>query len=292
MILRATHTTTYLYSEPVSICHSEAHLTPRDHWGQTVLEHDLTIVPVPEFSLNRHDYFGNEVAYFSIHEPHQNLSITARSLVDVHDSGHPDPALTPGWEHVREEVRRAEAEETFRASEFVFDSPLVQLGPEFAEYGATSFRPGRPLLDAGLDLCHRIFKDFHYDRQATTVTTPVEEVLSSRHGVCQDFAHVMIACLRSLGIPARYVSGYLRSGENSIGAEASHAWASVFCSGFGWLDFDPTNDATPSGRHVTIAWGRDYSDVTPVRGVALGSGEQIINVAVEVKPAVTSIPPG
>src|SRR5258706_10519638 len=148
MILRAIHTTTYLYSEPVSICHTEAHLTPRQHWGQAVLEHELTIIPTPDFSLTRQDYFGNEAAYFSLHEPHQNLSITARSLVDVHDSQLPEPDLTPGWEQVREDVRRAATEEAFRASEFVFESPRVGLGPEPAAYGAESFRPGRPILNA------------------------------------------------------------------------------------------------------------------------------------------------
>src|SRR5664279_6572022 len=130
-------------------------------------------------------------------------------------------------------------------------------------------------MEAALELSGRIYKDFEYDQRATTVTTPVDEVLSSRHGVCQDFAHIMIACVRSLGLPARYVSGYLRSGEKSVGSEASHAWASVFCSGFGWIDFDPTNNVMPDGEHVTIAWGRDYSDVTTVRGVALGGGEQV-----------------
>ena len=282
MILRATHTTTYLYSEPVSVCHTEAHLTPRRHWGQALLEHQLTIVPEPTFSLTRLDYFGNEAAYFSIHEPHRNLSITARSLVEVRDAQLPEPGLTPPWEQVKEEVRRPAGEEAFRASEFVFESQRVGLGREFADYGAESFPAGRPILEGGLDLCHRIYEDFSYNKGATTISTPVSEVLRSRQGVCQDFAHVMIACLRSLGLPARYVSGYLRSGENSIGAEASHAWASMFCSGFGWMDFDPTNDVTPGSGHVTIAWGRDYSDVSPVKGVALGSGDQIIKVAVEV----------
>lgn len=285
MILRASHTTTYLYSDPVSICHTEVHLAPRAQWSQSVIEHELAIVPPPDFSLSRRDYFGNEVTYFSIHEPHQTLAITATSLVDLRDSELPQPGLTPPWEQVRDEVRAIRTAEAFDALQFVFESPLVKIGPEFPEYAAVCFRPGRPILDAGLDLCHRIFTDFQYDRQATTVTTPVNEVLRSHHGVCQDFAHIMIACLRSLGLPARYVSGYLRSGAKSVGDEASHAWASLFCGGFGWLDFDPTNNVTPNGGHVTIAWGRDYSDVTPVKGVALGSGDQIIDVSVEVVPA-------
>jgi transglutaminase-like putative cysteine protease len=282
MILRASHTTTYLYSEPVSICHTEVHLAPRPQWGQAVLDHELEILPVPDFQISRRDYFGNEVTYFSIQEPHQTLAITARSLVDLRIMELPQPELTPPWEEVRDLVHERSREDLFQASEFVFASPLVKTGPAFAEYAAASFQPERPILEAGLDLCHRIFTDFHYDRQATTVTTPVDEVLRTKHGVCQDFAHIMIACLRSLGLPARYVSGYLRSGANSIGDEASHAWASAYCPGFSWLDFDPTNNITPNGGHVTIAWGRDYSDVTPVKGVAVGSGDQIINVAVEV----------
>ena len=140
------------------------------------------------------------------------------------------------------------------------------------------------MLDAAPDLCRRIHREFEYDQRATTVTTPVGEVLSSRQGVCQDFAHIMIACMRSLGLPARYVSGYLRSGDGSVGAQASHAWVSVFCPGFGWLDFDPTNDVMPTGGHLTIAWGRDYSDVSPVKGVALGGGKQVIDVSVQVVP--------
>ena len=152
---------------------------------------------------------------------------------------------------------------------------------------ACSFAPGRPLLSAVEDLSRRIFTEFHYDRRATTIGTPVDEVLASRRGVCQDFAHVMIACLRSLELPARYVSGYLRSGGDFEGDEASHAWVSVWCPVFGWQDFDPTNNVMPRGGHFTVAWGRDYSDVTPVKGVALGGGEQVISVSVDVSPQAT-----
>jgi transglutaminase-like putative cysteine protease len=285
MILRTSHTTTYLYSDPVSICHTEVHLAPRQYRDQRLLAHDLVIDPAPEFSLQRLDYFGNGVSYFSIHEPHEKLIITATSLVDRHSAEPPQAGLTPNWEQVRDDVARYDTPEMFAAWEYVFESPRVLVGPEFAEYAAPSFPPDRPVMEAALELSGRIFREFKYDQRATTVTTPVDEVLRTKHGVCQDFAHIMIACVRSIGLPARYVSGYLRSGAKSIGAEASHAWASVFCAGFGWLDFDPTNDVMPAGNHVTIAWGRDYSDVTPVRGVALGGGEQVIKVAVGVVPA-------
>jgi transglutaminase-like putative cysteine protease len=285
MILRAIHTTTYLYSSPVSIGHTEVHLSPRAYRGQRVVEYSLSVHPEPQSSTDREDYFGNGVTFFSISEPHETLTIVSRSLVDRKGDEPPDPRLTPAWELVRDEVGRHAAADTFDACQFVFRSPRIQLGPEFAAYARPSFGADRPMLDAALDLCSRIFTEFHYDRRATTITTPPAQVLASRRGVCQDFAHFMIACLRSLGLAARYVSGYLRSGGASIGAEASHAWVSVFCPGFGWLDLDPTNNVMPRENHLTVAWGRDYSDVTPVQGVTLGGGEQVINVAVKVAPA-------
>jgi transglutaminase-like putative cysteine protease len=286
MSLRVNHTTTYSYSEPVSLYHTEVRLVPRTSAAQTLLDHELVILPAPEVSIARKDYFGNAVTYFSSQEPHLQLSVTAHSLVEV-NTGHPlQPRLTPKWEQVSEEVRRHERAETFDALQFVFESPRVCATREFADYAAPSFPAGRPLLEGALDLCGRIHREFEYDQRATTVTTPVDEVLRLRHGVCQDFAHLMIACLRSIGLPARYVSGYLGSSGNSVGTEASHAWASVFCSGFGWLDLDPTNNVMPAGNHVTAAWGRDYSDVPPVKGVALGGGDQAISVAVDVTPVV------
>jgi transglutaminase-like putative cysteine protease len=277
--LRVIHTTTYSYSNPVSVSHTEVHLKPRADRNQTPLEHRLAVTPLPDSSIARDDYFGNAVTHFSIHKPHEALVITAESLVDRHSLEAVHPALTPSWEQVALEVRRHETSATFEALEFVFDSPRVTITPAFA---ASSFSAGRPMLEAAIDLCRRIFTDFKYDQRATTVTTPIDQVLSKRSGVCQDFAHVMIACLRSRGVPARYVSGYVHSARPTASAQASHAWVSAFCPGFGWLDFDPTNDVMPAGRHVTIAWGRDYSDVPPVQGVALGGGEQTIEVAVEV----------
>ncbi len=284
MILRATHTTTYTYSEAVSLCHSQVHLAPRTTPNQSVLDHALVIDPRPDCRAARMDYFGNAVTYFAIDEPHQALSITATSIVDLRGIEPIHPALTPAWEQVRETVRRAETPDAFEALQFVFESPRIEPGPELASYAEPSFAPGRPILEAALELCRRIHREFRYNQGATTIATPVAEVLSSREGVCQDFAHLMIACLRSLGLPARYVSGYLRSGPDTTGAQASHAWASVFCPGFGWFDFDPTNDVMPRSGHITIAWGRDYSDVAPVKGVALGGGEQVIDVRVEVRP--------
>jgi transglutaminase-like putative cysteine protease len=288
IMLGVTHTTTYLYSQPVSLCHTDLRLKPRGDGSQRVLEHQLSILPEPDETFEHQDYFGNQVTYFSLQEPHQTLTIIATSIIEKQDSDPFEPCLTPAWEEglylPGNAVTSHAATQCLDDYEFTFESPRITLGPEFRDYALPSFNPRRPLLDATLDLCHRIHAGFKYDRRATTVSTPVTQVLKSRSGVCQDFAHFTIACLRSLGLAARYVSGYLRSGD-LIGGEASHAWISVFCPGLGWLDLDPTNDQLVNGDHVTLAWGRDYSDVAPVNGVALGGGEHVVNVSVSVTPA-------
>jgi transglutaminase-like putative cysteine protease len=284
MKLVATHITRYWYSGAVSMCHTEVHLTPRPRKNQTILEYALEVSPTPDSLVTLPDYFGNEATFFSIAEPHRELVITSRCLADLEASTPPALELSPAWEQVREEVSKRDTPDTFEAGQFVFESPSIRVGAPFAHYAAGSFTPGRPFLSAVEHLSHRIFTEFHYDRRATTIGTPVDEVLDTRRGVCQDFAHIMIACLRSLKLPARYVSGYLRSDADFAGDEASHAWVSVWCPVFGWQDFDPTNDVLPHGGHFTVAWGRDYSDVAPVKGVALGGGEQVISVSVDVSP--------
>jgi transglutaminase-like putative cysteine protease len=283
----ATHITRYWYSGPVSMCHTEVHLHPRPRANQTILEFGLEVSPTPDSVLTREDYFGNEVTFFSIAEPHRELIITSRCLANLEAVAPPTLDLSPPWEQVRDEAAKRDTPETFEAGQFVFESPNVLVGPQFAEYASPSFAVGRPLLSGAEDLSRRIFTEFRYDRRATTIGTPVDEVLKSRRGVCQDFAHVMIACLRSLNLPARYVSGYVRTGGDFAGEEASHAWVSVWCPVFGWQDFDPTNNVMPRGEHFTVAWGRDYSDVTPVKGVALGGGEQVISVSVDLSPQPT-----
>ncbi|HTR62429.1 MAG TPA: transglutaminase family protein [Candidatus Binataceae bacterium] len=287
MILRATHSTTYSYADTVSICYTEARLLPRTTHGQTPIEHELVIDPEPDSTLLRTDFFGNSVAAFSVQQPHHVLKITSRSIVETRDIEQIHPGLTPPWEQVKAAVERHDTEDTFEAFQFIFESPRVACLPEFAEYGRPSFAAGVPLLEGALDLCRRIHADFKYNTAATTVSTPVGDALRERHGVCQDFAHVMIACLRSIGLPARYVSGYLMTGEDAVGAGASHAWVSVYCPRFGWLDLDPTNNVMPSSKHITLGWGRDYSDVPPVKGVALGGGEQTITVEVMVTPTLS-----
>jgi transglutaminase-like putative cysteine protease len=282
MKLLATHITRYWYSDSVSLCHTEVYLAPRARKSQTVLEHELTVVPAPEAMYPREDYFGNPVTFFSIHEPHRELIVTSHSLVELAPAPPPNLNLSPPWEEVREETARRASPDSFDASQFTFESPHIQVGSALAEYAAESFAPGRHFLDGVNDLSRRIHSGFDYDKRATTLATPVDEVLGSRRGVCQDFAHLMIACLRSLRLPARYVSGYVRTGHKFVGGEASHAWVSAWCPMFGWRDFDPTNNVMPQDGHITLAWGRDYSDVSPVKGVALGGGEQVISVQVDV----------
>jgi transglutaminase-like putative cysteine protease len=282
MKLLATHVTRYWYSDSVSLCHTEVYLAPRVRKSQTVLEHGLIVTPAPEAMFPREDYFGNPVTFFSIHEPHRELTVTSHSLVDLSPAPPPNLDLSPPWEEVREEAARRASPDSFDAAQFIFESPHIQVGPAFAEYAAASFPPGRHFLDGVNDLSRRIYSGFEYDKRATTLATPVDEVLGSRRGVCQDFAHLMIACLRSLKLPARYVSGYVRTGHKFVGGEASHAWVSAWCPIFGWRDFDPTNNVMPQDGHITLAWGRDYSDVSPVKGVALGGGEQVISVQVDV----------
>ncbi len=285
-----THRTTYRYESPVTVGHYTARLQPRTLPGQDCPWHDLRIVPRPSGSAKREDYFGNLCVYFEIEGSHQSLEIVSRNLIDIHPSPPPDPALTPPWESVREACHGDALTPSTAAGEFAYASPLVPVGDAFAAYARPSFPAQRPILEGVIDLNSRIFRDFAFDSTATDHTTPVSEVLTKNRGVCQDFAQVMIACLRSLGLPARYVSGYLETfpppGQpKMIGAEASHAWVSVFCGDAnGWMDADPTNDVLPSTRHLTLAWGRDFSDVSPLRGVTLGAGNQSLTVAVDVAP--------
>lgn len=266
------------------MCHTQAHLMPRVCPNQRVLEYEFKVGPYPGRISSYRDYFGNEVTSFSVAEPHRELIISSRCLAELTVPVPADLNQSPPWEHTRERIFERNTPEAFEAGQFTFESPLIPVGDPFASYAATSFPSGRPFLAGVNDLSRRIFTEFRYDQRATTVTTPVDEVFNSRRGVCQDFAHLMITCLRSLGLPARYVSGYVRTGENFVGAEASHAWVSAWCPVLGWQDFDPTNNAMPKGEHVTLAWGRDYSDVTPVKGVALGGGDQVISVSVDVSP--------
>ena len=287
MLYDITHRTTYGYGSDVSVSHHLAHLHPRDLPSQQISDFKLLVDPAPVVSAEHVDYYGNNTTFFSIGSPHDRLVVTARSRVRISAPVLPDPARTPAWQLVRDRCASDVLTPDSEVGEFRFDSPNVARRPIFADYAAPAFPKDRPLLEAVVDFTGRIFRDFKFDSRATTVATPVDEVFKKRRGVCQDFAHLAIACLRSLGLPARYVSGYLETlpppgKARLIGADASHAWFSVWCSGHGWIDADPTNNILPGDRHVTVAWGRDFSDVSPLRGVVVGGRGRSLGVSVDV----------
>lgn len=287
MTYRITHVTAYDYAEPVSLCQNVAHLFPRACPGQRAGGSVLSITPDPAVIDERTDYFGNPVHYFTIQEPHRRLTVEAAHRVAVEPRE--PPAVSPPWEAVRDRLAADRDPAWLDAYAHTFDSHYVRADGRYAGYAAGSFAPGRPVLDAARDLARRVHAEFAYDARATTLATPVAEVFARRRGVCQDFAHLTLACLRSVGLAARYVSGYLATvpapgRPRLVGADATHAWVSVFCGPAGWVDLDPTNDLIPGDRHVLVAWGRDYDDVSPLKGVILGGGEHTVRVAVDVVP--------
>jgi len=276
------HTTEYDYSESVAVSHHLARLSPRILPHQQRLHHELQIDPAPAVMTTHTDYFGNAVTYFGMQGAHKRLTVRARSRVALQATSLPAPSDTPPWETVADRTGLP-----LEALEFLFASALIPAGPQLAAYARAAFPPGRPLLDAVLELTRRIHDEFTFDREATTVATPLADVFKSRRGVCQDFARLEIACLRSLGLPARYISGYLETvppadSSRLLGADASHAWLAVYCPDAGWIPVDPTNNLLPSVTHVTVAWGRDYGDVSPIHGVILGGGNHTLRVNVDV----------
>lgn len=289
MRYRIRHRTTYRYDTPANLCHNEARLRPLDLPGQRCLKWKLTIDPEPEFHRTRRDSFGNHIDYFSIQRPHPELVITAESEVEVLSAGQLPLETGGAWDTLRQSLLASKDPASLDARAFALSSPLIPVTPELADFARPDFTPGRCVLEAVSALNTRIFRDFKFDPDFTTVATPVAEVLKNRRGVCQDFAQLMIAALRSLGLPARYVSGYLETlpppGKvKLVGADASHAWVAVFVPGQGWLDFDPTNNVRPGERHITVATGRDYRDVSPLRGVTVGGASHSLKVSVDVSP--------
>lgn len=289
MRYKVTHTTTYQYGAPVAVCHNQVHLTPREGRRVQCPMHRLSIRPTPSHSVNRRDYFGNLVHWFSIEESHRKMTITATSRVKVLPAEYKENAESPTWETVRDSLRDGSANDWLEAVQFLYDSPAIPRSEQLAEFARPSFPDGRPILQCVRDLTRRIYEEFEYDPRATEVTTPTLEAFELKRGVCQDFAHIQIGCLRSIGLAARYVSGYLRTEPPEgkprlVGADRSHAWLSIFCGPLGWLEFDPTNDTMCSLDHVMLAWGREYSDVSPIKGVFLGGGNQNHTVSVDVLP--------
>lgn len=290
MKYQLTHRTRYEYEGAVTVSHHLARLAPRTMPGQRCPWHALEIQPIPVGRGVHLDSYGNSTAYFEIEGRHEVLEVTAHSFVEVFANPTPDPARTPPWESVRDACKAERLNGCSEAGAFRFASPMVPIAAEYRAFALQDFTPGRPVLQAMVALAGRIHREFRFDTRATDVSTPVSDVFRKRAGVCQDFAHLMLACLRSAGLPARYVSGYLETvpppGKVKLaGADASHAWISLFCGEqAGWVDCDPTNNLIPGDRHITVAWGRDFSDVSPLRGVTLGAGGQKLSVSVDVVP--------
>jgi transglutaminase-like putative cysteine protease len=290
MKYRVLHHTLYDNAQPVSVGHNEAWLTPRTTERQKVVSHRLDIHPQPSTRSTLTDYFGNTVTQFLFNQGYSSLSIAAINEVELLPPNRSAVSVVP-WETVLQQTKAHDTPDTLAAYEFKFESPRCRCSDEFADYARVSFAPRRPMLEALSHLMKRFDEDFRYDSAATTVSTPVEQVFRQHRGVCQDFAHLMISMLRSLGFAARYVSGYLRTlpppgKPRLVGADASHAWLSVYAGESGWVDLDPTNCQFPSMDHVTLAWGRDYSDVAPVKGVYIGGTAPQMRVSVDVCPLV------
>ena len=292
---RVVHVTKYVYQEMATLCHNQVHLMPRQYNRQTCLRFDLQVSPHATLLRNWVDVFGNPVTYFTIEEPHDELTITSRSEVEVTKDTSDVHGSPFSWNDVANQIAHPTDPRLIEAARFIYDSPHVIRSDEALKYAAPSFPEGRPMIEAVLDLTRRLHADLQFDTTATSVSTPIKEVLACGRGVCQDFAHVQIGCLRSLGLAARYMSGYLVTQpppgrERLVGSDASHAWISVFFPDYGWLDFDPTNNQMPGEEHIVVAWGRDYSDVCPIKGVFLGGGAHSMTVSVDVAYQLSMTP--
>jgi transglutaminase-like putative cysteine protease len=293
MIYEVRHVTTYRYEAPVASSRCALRLLPRSDAGQTVLDCGLDIVPVPVVRTELTDFFGNRTVHAQIETSHSELRVAALARIEVDRPEPPAPALTPAWEDIRRLSGMAQSLSPASPVHGLYPSRLVPLHAPATDYARRSFSPDRPILEAASDLMTRIKMDFRYDPTATAVSTPLAEAFEKKGGVCQDFAHIMIAGLRGLGLPALYVSGYIRTipppGKPRLeGADASHAWVSVWCGAeFGWLDLDPTNALLIGNDHLVVALGRDYADVSPVDGTLFGSGKQKLTVTVDVLPIRT-----
>ena len=293
MEYKITHTTTYEYSESVGSCHNEARLKPMNSIHQQCLDSQIVIDPPANDYRERIDFFGNKVAYFAIQQPHNTLSVSAISTVKtLAEEKDIEAYNTMPWEDVAAGLSQNTDEQSLDAQQYKLNSPLIVANQELLDYAKRSFLDGRLIIDAVHDLTERIHRDFSYDPHFTTIATPLSEVLKHRRGVCQDFAHLAIGCIRTMGLAARYVSGYIETlppeGEQKlIGADASHAWFSVYIPNMGWLDFDPTNNQIPMDKHITVAIGRDYHDVTPLKGVIFGGGKHELDVSVDVSKIET-----
>ena len=290
MTYHVVHRTEYRYESEVSSSYGELYVLPRDAPGQVCRSSQVRIEPAPHDYRERTDFYGNRTAYFAVLAPHTRLTVTAESVVDVSRSPSLPLPVDQPWETIRDRLHIDPADDAFEAREFVLRSPKVVVSPAVAAYAAESFTARRPLTEALIELTSRIYRDFTYEPGSTSVRTTLTELLEHRKGVCQDFAHFAVGCLRSVGLAGRYVSGYLETVPPAgrarlIGADVSHAWASVFVPDAGWVDLDPTNNRFVSDHYVTNAFGRDYGDVSPLKGVIYTeSMKNELHVSVDVTP--------
>ncbi len=290
MRYKVQHKTTYSYSSPVTLCYNMAHLLPRDTSNQHCFNRKVTVTPRPLYQSEGQDYFGNETFYFSIQEPHQELTIDVTSILEVQPHDWLDRIenhqLTCG--ELRDMLNNAENAEIRLAQEYRLDSLQIKRSESLRQYAEELFSDHQPVLKAAMAFTHKIFTEFTFDPAATDVTTPTEQVLKEKRGVCQDYAQLAIGCLRSVGFAARYMSGYIETlpppgQEKLVGADASHAWFAIFVPDLGWVEFDPTNDLIAQDQHIVTGWGRDYADVPPLQGVVFDGGEtHRLTVSVDV----------
>ncbi|MES3021323.1 MAG: transglutaminase family protein [Pseudomonadota bacterium] len=287
---RVDHETHYTYASAVTLSQQFLHMTPRDFAHQSTTAHQIVVEPTEEDGVAGTDFFGNCTRHIAITTPHRELLVQAQSTVELR--ARPGVEQIKGsapWEQLRDAMHVHLGAGTLEACRYLYASPHVNWNHELEAYARVSYTEGRPQLDAAMELTRRIFDDFEFDGTATEISTPLEDVLKGRRGVCQDFAQLMIGCLRSIGLPARYMSGYILTHPPAgqprmIGADASHAWVSVYSHELGWVDFDPTNCCLVQNEHITLGWGRDFSDVTPLRGIVLGGGKHKLAVRVTVTP--------
>ncbi len=281
------HITEYAYSEPASLSYNEVFLQIRNTPVQQVKQYAVDITPTPLKVLERVDFFGNVCRTYMVQQPHQKMRIRSNCIVETLKHPSLNPGASSDWQLTAQQLAEPATEEQLDASQYIYKSPLTVIDKEVTAYAAPSFPPGRPVLEGALELMTRIFTDFTYDKSATTVDTSVLQVLRKKRGVCQDFSHLCISALRGLGLAARYVSGYLETlpppgKKKLVGSDASHAWLSVYTPEYGWVDLDPTNNMMPNEQHVIIGWGRDYGDITPVKGVVMGGGIHNLSVSVDM----------
>lgn len=296
MLYQVSHTTSYKYQYGVTFCHNIATIKPKNMLGQTVVDYKLEISPTPTEFSEKLDFFGNTITRFSIQEHHKTLKVTASSKILRDSSLAPNIYESEMGQQINLidalAVLKTEKLHIIDVRQFMLESILIaNISSEIRAYAEESFKPNRSIFEATYELMERIFNDFEFNPNVTNVATPIHEVITNKKGVCQDFAQIAIACIRSVGLPARYVSGYIETlpppgKEKLVGTDASHAWFSIYIPTFGWVDFDPTNNQIPKDQHIIVAYGRDYYDVPPLKGVIYSSGNNKMKVAVDIRPAV------